>query len=192
MLIADLTHFQDLPFDAPGPARNLAAHLERIVRAATAGDAGDPWASALPCGRRPGRRPCPGRIVVQRREPPAAIEWRCDACGDDGAISGWEDTPYDLRRRHLAVAGTVHEVVIGDHVAAALRELMLLDPDNERLVYSLRAHPDGAALTATVRELEDLTCCVAAEANHDDNRRRHHRLDAAFTVLNDALTAMDR
>ena len=190
MLIADLTHFQDLPFDAPGPARNLAAHLERIVRAATAGDAGAPWASALPCGRRPGRRPCPGRIVVHRPEPPAAIRWQCGACGDDGAISNWEDTPYDLRRRHLAVAGVVHEVVIACQVAAVLRELALLDVDAERLVFSLRALPDGAALTVTAQELEDLTACVAAEANHEDNRRRRGRLDAAFTILNDALAAM--
>ena len=191
MLIADLTHFQDLPFDAPGPARNLAAHLERVVRAATAGDAGAPWASALPCGRRPGRRPCPGRIVVHRPEPPAAIRWQCGACGDDGAISNWEDTPYDLRRRHLAVAGSVHEVLISDQVAAALRELMLLDPDSERLVFSLRAHPDGAALTTSAVDLEELIGCVAAEANHEPNRRRQHRLDAAFTVLNEALAAMD-
>ena len=128
---------------------------------------------------------------MQRREPPAAIRWQCGACGDDGAISNWQDTPYDLRRRHLAVAGTVHEVLISDQVAAVLRELMLLDPDSERLVFSLRAHPDGAALTVTAQELEELVGCVAAEANHEPNRRRQHRLDAAFAVLNDALAAME-
>lgn len=48
----------------------------------TAGDAGAPWTSALPCGRRPGRRVCPGRMVVHRPEPLAAIRWQCSDCGE--------------------------------------------------------------------------------------------------------------
>ena len=49
MMVTDLYHFLDLPEDTPGPARRLAQHLDNIVRAATAGDAGIPWISALPC-----------------------------------------------------------------------------------------------------------------------------------------------
>ena len=52
MLVTDLNHFLDLPEDTPGPARRLAGHLSNIVRAATAGDAGTAWESALPCRRR--------------------------------------------------------------------------------------------------------------------------------------------
>lgn len=43
------------------------------------------------------------------------------------------DTPYDLRRRSLSVAGNFEEVIVGDETAAALRELVLLDPECERL-----------------------------------------------------------
>ena len=49
MLVTDLSHFLDLPEDTPGPARRLAQHLGSIFRAATAGDAGIRWMSALPC-----------------------------------------------------------------------------------------------------------------------------------------------
>ena len=186
MLVTDLYHFLDLPEDTPGPARRLAAHLCNIVRAATAGDAGIPWMSALPCRRRPAHQPCPGRMTVVRPEPPAPIQWRCGVCDDEGVISNWEDSPYDLRRRQLSLAGAVTEIVTADELAATLRELRLLDIDCERLVFGMRAHDDGAFLAATEDDLDELIGFVAAEANHEPNRRRQHRLDAAFTALTEA------
>jgi len=75
-------------------------------------------------------------IAIVRPEPPAPIQWRCNDCDDEGIVSSWEDSPYDLRRWRLTVAGDVNEIVISDKTAAALRELTLLDPVCERLVCS--------------------------------------------------------
>jgi hypothetical protein len=191
MLVADLHHFLDLPPDAPGPARRLAEQLSNIVRAATAGDARTAWESALPCRRRPANRRCPGRMIVLRPEPPAPIRWQCSTCDDEGVISNWEGSPFDLRRRRLALADPVREIVIPGEIAAALRELRLLDPDCERLVFRIRAHNDSAILAATDEDLEELIGFVAAEANHEPNRRRQQRLDAAFDALNDAAQTPD-
>jgi hypothetical protein len=118
-----------MPEDAPGPALRLAEQLGGIVRAATAGDAGTAWTSALLCRRRP-----------------------------------------------------------SNQVAATLRALQLLDPDTERVVYRIRAHPDGAEVTVTVDELDELIAFVATDANHEPDRRRQRRADTAFDVLNDAPT----
>jgi len=177
---------------APAPAWRLAQHFGNIVRAATAGDerVGDWWTSALPCRRRPGRRPCPGRITIVRQQPPAPIQWRCNVCADEGVISNWEGSPYDLRRRRLTAVGTVNEINITDEVATALRELMLLDPDCERLVFSMHAHHGGAVLHASEGDLEELIGGVAAEANHETNRRRQRRLDSAFDALNAAAQTL--
>lgn len=191
MFVTDLHHYLDLPEDTPGPARRLAEHLSDIVRAATAGDAGTAWESALTCRRRPGNRRCPGRMIVRRTKPAAPIQWQCGACDDDGVISNWEDSPFDLRRRRLAVAGAATEIIISNQVAAALRDLRLLDVDCERLVFRTRAHNDGAVLTATAEELEGLIGFVAAEANHEPNRRRQQRLDAAFRALDAAANTTD-
>jgi hypothetical protein len=188
MLVTDLQHFLDLPQDTPGPARRLAEHLSNIVRAATAGDAGTTWKSALPCRRRPANRRCRGRMIVLLTESGVPIRWQCSVCDDEGMISNWEDSPFDLRRRRLTLAGAVNEIVIGDEVAAALRELRLLDADCERLVFGMRAHNDGALLAVTDDNLDELIGVVAAEANHEPNRRRQQRLDAAFDALNDAAT----
>jgi hypothetical protein len=186
MLVSDLRHFLDLPPDTPGPARRLAEHLSNIVRAATAGDAGTAWETALPCRRRPANRRCPGRMIVLRTEAGAPIRWQCSACDDEGAVSNWEDSPFDLRRRRPALAGAASEIIISDQVAAALRELRLLDTDCERLVFRIRAHHDGAILAATGDDLDELIGFVAAKANHEPSRRRQQRLDAAFNALSTA------
>lgn len=101
-------------------------------------------------------------------------------------ISNWEDSPFDLRRRRLTLAGAVNEIVISDEVAAALRVLRLLDTDCERLVFAIRAHTHGALLAATDDDLEELIGFVVAEAKQEPNRRRKRRLDAAFDALNTA------
>jgi hypothetical protein len=186
MLVTDLNHFAGLPEDAPGPARRLAAHLHDIVRAATAGDTGTTWETALPCRRRPGNGRCPGRMIVLRTEAGAPIRWQCSACEDEGVISNWEDTPFDLRRRQLTLAKATREIAIPDEVAAALRELQLLDTDCERLVFAIRARDGHAILPATDDDLDELIGFVAAEANNEPSRRPQQRLDAAFDALSSA------
>jgi hypothetical protein len=191
MFVTDLNHFLDLPEDTPGPARRLADHLSSIVKAATAGDAGTAWETALPCRRRPGNRRCPGRMSVLRTEPPAPIRWQCSVCDDAGVISNWAGSPFDLRRRQLTLAGQVSEVIIPKEVAAALREMRLLDADCERLVFAIRSRNDRAVLAASDNDLDELIGYVAAEANHEPIRRRRQRLDTAFEALSNAAHATE-
>jgi hypothetical protein len=167
----------------------MAEHLTSIVRAATAGDAGIWWVSAIPCKRRPGRRPCPGHIEVYRTDVPASIQWCCTSCGDVGVISGWEPSPCDLRPGGAdGDSSEVLQVVMDAEVAGTRRSLMLLDTASERLVFRARPCERGVALTGSEDELDELVGYVAAEANHEGDRRRQRRLDAAFEVINDALT----
>jgi hypothetical protein len=191
MMVTDLEHLLGLPDDTPGPARRLAEHLGNIVRAASAGDADVAWESALPCRRRPARRRCPGRVIVLRTEPEAPIRWQCSVCDDDGVFSNWADSLYDLRPRRLTLASLGHEIVVSGQVAAALRELRLLDADSEHLVFRSRAHREGAALTVSGSDLEELIGFMAAEANHETDRGRQRQLDAAFAVLSDATQITD-
>jgi hypothetical protein len=186
MLVTDLHHFLDLPPDTPGPARHLGEHLSSIVQAATAGDAHAAWESALPCRRRPANRRCPGRIIVFCTQPGTPIRWQCSLCGDDGTISNWEGCPFDLRRQQLTLAETVHNIIVDAEVAATLRNLQLLDTDCQRTVFAIRAHNNSLLLAATDPDLDELTGALAAEANHEPNRRRQQRLDAAFDALNTA------
>jgi hypothetical protein len=189
VLVSDLRHFLDLPEDTSAPAVRLAEQLQDIVRAATAGEAGAGWLTALPCRRRPGNRRCPGGVLVRRPEPPAPIAWECITCGDDGSISGWQGTPYDVSHRSATSASPVKDISISDDAAASLRETMLLDADCERVVYGARVDRGQAVLTATDEQLEELLGYLAAQANHETNRRRRQRLDAAYDELSTAAHA---
>jgi hypothetical protein len=192
MFVADLRHFLDIPDDVPGPARKMAEQLGFVVRAATAGDAGVPWVSALSCRRRPGNRPCAGHIAVFRADLPAPIEWRCTGCGDEGVISGWEDSPHDLRQpRSWSDNEQRFETLLTDDLGAPLRELMFLDMECERLIFRMHHSIDGAVLTASADELDELLGFIAANANHETNRRRQKRLGASFDALTEALRAVE-
>jgi len=187
MFVSDLRHYLDLPVEAPRPARRMAEHLGFIVRAGTAGEVGSAWVSALTCPRRPARTACPGHITVLRGGVEGPIRWGCNSCGDEGVISGWEDSPFDLRlRRPRALSGERLSVEVAPEVAATLRELVFLDPDCERAVFSAEASANGVVLRCDEDGLEELVGFVAAEANHEQNRRRQRRFDDAFAVLSEA------
>ena len=167
----------------------MAERLSLIVRAATAGDAGVEWVSALGCDRRPGRQRCPGHLAMRRTDIPPSIAWWCTSCGDEGVISGWEGSPYDLRRkRPVVVPDETRRIVLPVEVGAALRELQLVDSDTERLIFRAQAVEGDAVLIGDDDDLDALLGCVAAEANHEDNRRRQRRLDHAFDLLSSAST----
>jgi hypothetical protein len=55
------------------------------------------------------------------------------------------------------------------------------------VVFQTHAGEHGLVLAATEEELEELVGFVAAEANHEPNPRHQKRLDAAFSLLADAL-----
>ena len=188
VFVSDLRHFLDIPAEAPAPARRMAEHLTAVVRAATARDPGLPWVSALPCRRRPGRRVCPGFIAVLRTEIPSSIEWRCVSCGDEGVISGWEQSPFDLRPGNAeAGSGDLVRTVVTPDVAATLRSLALVDSTCERMIFRMTVVDRDIVLAGDVDDVDELTGYVAAEANHERDRRRQKRLDVAFDALNDVV-----
>ncbi|MEA2686734.1 MAG: hypothetical protein QOE93_1929 [Actinomycetota bacterium] len=188
MYVSDLRHFPDLPPDVPAPARRMAGHLALIVRAATAAETGGQWVSALPCERRPGHRPCPGYLSVSRSDVAPSIRWWCTSCADEGVISGWERSPFDLRSPTMGndPAKTFRAAIPPD-AGATLRSLLFLDSGSERLVFRAERSADGIVLAGAHDDLEQLIDSVAAEANHEDKRRRQKRLDDALDALEGVL-----
>lgn len=83
--------------EMPGRARRLADHFGMIVASMSAMTPEKVVRTRVDCRRRPGRRPCTGRIqaVIDAE---ARIHWQCPNCGDNGLISAWQSTPWDMRR----------------------------------------------------------------------------------------------
>ena len=187
MFVVDLRHYLDMPADAPGPARRMADTLSRMVRAATAGDAGVHWVSALPCSRRPGRHRCAGYVALFRTEVPPSIDWRCTSCGDDGVIRGWERSPFDLRPRGNASQSVDVRAVVTPEITAMLTTLMTLDAAAERLVFRATVSDEGVVLRGDREAFEELLDGLAAQSNHEEDRRRRKRVDDAFDLISDSL-----
>lgn len=166
----------------------MAEHLTLVVRAATACDGGQAWVSSLPCRRRPGRRPCSGHFALYRADVPPSIEWRCTACRDEGVISGWKGSPFDLRPRRpeLVPTATVRAMIPAE-VAATLRSLRLVDTAGQRLVFGGRLTDEGVVLAGDEDDLGELLDSVAEEASLEEDGRRRKRLDQAFVALEEAV-----
>lgn len=144
---------------------------------------------------RPSARPTalPRTPRLSRTDIPPSIGWRCTSCGDDGVISGWKRSPFDLRRRSTEpIPGYTLQAVIPSDVAATLRSLMLLDTTAERIVFRSRTSSEGIVLAAAEDDLDELIDSVAAEANHELDPRRRKRLDHAFEVLRQVLELAPR
>lgn len=187
MLVSDLRHFEDLPDDAPGPAKRLGAQPAAIVRAASARPIGSGARSAVACRRRPGRRPCDGLVMVFRRTT-GEIAWSCDVCGDEGVISGWEGSPTDVSELDDSYAdGELVSIVIARELFDVVCGVLLLDAAGELLVARAEGSVAGVVLAAAVGSFEELIGCVASEANAETDQRRRRLLDEACAALDAAL-----
>lgn len=118
--------------------------------------------TALPCRRRPANRICLGRIIVFWTQPEQPIDWCCSRCGDDGTISNWTESIYDLRLQRLSAAESVCDIIVTADIAAALRTLPFLDKDCRRAVFAIRAYNDSRQLALTNTEFDELISAPAA------------------------------
>jgi hypothetical protein len=98
--IVDLEHMLDEngAIAAPkGPARKLTEHIVAIVAMASSPEIIPLPAYQVRCRRRPGRKPCPGIIQADFDPQDERIIWRCPVCEDNGYISNWKGSMWDLR-----------------------------------------------------------------------------------------------
>lgn len=190
--VTDMRHFpppdEVLP-QSYAPARRLAAYLGSIVAAASVALPSEVVDTALRCRRRPGRKPCPGYIRLQQ-DAGSRILWGCTACDDNGVISGWENSAWDLShlgpRLPVAEPGERRVELTADEYQA-LRTIWVLDPEQEWILAGARRSAGGVVLLATVDELEDLAAWVAAEVNSMRACRRKQLLDRALEQIEAVL-----
>jgi len=189
VLVCDLRQYLDMPDDALTPAVRLGRQLAAIVRAASARPAGSGATSAIGCTRRPNHRPCDGFIMVFRRSN-GEIAWSCDACGDEGVITGWEGSPTDVSGLDDNDAeGFEVTVLMARELFEVVRGVLLLDGASELLIARAEGSAAGVILTGRTGAFDELGEYVTAEANAEVDRRRMRQLDEACTALDAALAA---
>jgi len=98
----NLTHFLDekgaIPDSLPKPAKGLAESLGAIVSNATIEPRLNPRYSVA-CWGEVSQKKCHGNIDSSVDLDTFNVCWHCLECGDNGTISHWEDSFWDLGYR---------------------------------------------------------------------------------------------
>ncbi len=192
--VIDMRHYldlRDLKTETPAPSRwRFGEYVGTLVMTATGWEPGQPIVAAQPCRRRPGRRPCPGPVEVNRTDVPAIIEWRCTGCDDHGIVHDWQGTPWDLTnpaadkaRLEVGVPAEEHQAMVASN---------FLDTASERVVRSARQRGEAALMRASEDDFDNLAGFVAFDANHTAVRLRQRLLDSAHFRIEEALRKADQ
>lgn len=98
-LITDFRHLPEVDTDEFVTGRSLPAFLAGIVAVASLEGAEARVRSPVRCRCRPGRRACPGVILIARHARHSEVEWRCSECEFNGIITHWEGSTWDHSER---------------------------------------------------------------------------------------------
>ena len=97
MWIINIQHW--LNESQTGPAvPQLKKKVERLKEIIVFASSAESFVSAesFPkCDRRPGRKPCNGRLDIKMVSDDE-IHWICPVCGDEGIVSGWKDLFWNV------------------------------------------------------------------------------------------------
>ncbi len=173
-----------------GDIRKGTGHfVAAVVEASTARPSGRWGDTVVHCTlRRPSRSKCDGLVRV-RLDDSSDVLWQCVACGNEGAVQGWQASPFDLRRaRDARPRGQVASVTLSVAEYEAIKDSLMMGADHPEVLAAASRGDDGSVvIRATPGEIESLCDAVAAEANHAPTRRGQRVLDSAFERLRGAL-----
>lgn len=94
-LSVDIRDWLDDNDEPATPAlRSKVLRIARLIEYGGTIQPGQMRLTLVECSRRPGRKACPGLLLVEKTEEDLLHAW-CPACEDESiTISGWQDTLY--------------------------------------------------------------------------------------------------
>ncbi len=196
VLITNLSHFFPADPDSgiSDEALKLREFLGLIVKTATAVTAETDIAAGIRCRNKIKRKKCPGFLLIQRQDVPGPfIHWACDHCGAGGRIEGFAGSPYDLSRfrNGLESGDGIERIQVeirpDEYNALIAGKFIPYDPDSERIIFSARYFEETVELEAAADDIDVLGDCVAADANHEKNRKRAEHVQSIFQKIASAL-----
>lgn len=195
-MITNIQHFTDCNQELPAKAKTLRNFLAQIIRVSTATPEEVNIASAIKCQKRVNRKRCEGTILILREDVPGPfIFWACSNCKDDGRIEGHIGSHYDLSRTKSHLGTEKGDKLLSvqfsleEYEAWISGDFIPYDWDSQRLVYSARFFEEVVDLDAYESDLDVLRDCIAADANHEESKKRARLMDSVFIKVSDVLDA---
>jgi hypothetical protein len=192
--VTDMTHFEGIPSGPEyKPARRIAQFFGSIVYSASVFPGDKQIEAALFCRRRPNRIPCPGHLQIRRDSASGIINWHCTHCDDQGEISSWEGTSWDLSRQepnHLDNQ-KIHELVLTRDEIHELRGSPTLSLKYKNLLYhAILVHGD-IVIRTTLAELDSLQQEIAFDVSLEEKRSRRRDLEYVYERMDILLKQED-
>jgi len=177
--VIDLTHLLDEnglpPVDAPRALLKALAFYGSIVNAGSAHPAGTRFPSMIRCRRRAAK----SRLTITHGGD-GTICWECPECGDNGYISKWQGTDYDLgavvepdpsRRIGVPIAADEHELLSG--IVVASRE-------EAAIIAGGMVTEQEVWISGRDEDFEELLGSIAFDANHTRSAKRRQVMDVIY------------
>jgi len=119
----------------------------------------------------------------------APIEWHCSSCDDQGVISNWKESSWDLSQdlRGQESTGKSGEVLVSEEQLCELRRMWILDTVNRRVIDGAKTVSGGFLLCGSEDNFEDLLGYITGEADRERNPRRHQILEQVCERIEDFL-----
>jgi len=99
--ITKMSHFNWSDEEAhsiPNEAKNIAEYFSKILSNAILNCNAYSDNTGVRCRRKPQRKRCTGLIKAKINSDNNEVDWWCPVCGDNGNISDWEGTRWDVKR----------------------------------------------------------------------------------------------
>ncbi len=183
-----LRHFLDDSgefWDIKGPGRKLAEYLCSIVKAASSEILEIPIPTGIKCRRRPKRKPCKGEVYTFLDNEKSVIEWYCPVCKDNGYISDWENTKWDMRFSDILL------VRLSLFECTLIKNKTLAGPDLTDRFDAANEVSNSITVYYTPDELEALLGFIAEEANHTSDKDLGEELDILYEGLEIILDSIN-
>jgi phage FluMu protein Com len=131
--------------DHPEPIHRIAKYINEIVLAATASPRNRWNRSAIHCRRSPQHQKCSGRLLV-REKGNGEIEYKCPDCSENGIITGWQNTIYNLDEFRIEGQGFTLEVVLDERHYDELKNMLYTQIEFDWIIYSAIYTKEGIIL----------------------------------------------
>ena len=195
--VTNISHLfsKDPKAEMPDELLKFRNYLGHVIRAATVTNEID-FLSAIPCRKKPSRKPCTGFLKVTKQDLPVSyIYWHCSACDDCGRIANWRGCCYDQSCFNPSLAADnepnpLVEVEVSRDEMNALLQGSIYDPDSERIIYSARPSKTAVLFKGLYGDMDNFVEFLAADVNHEENKKRQRLLDRVYEKVSDAVQAV--
>jgi len=184
--VSQMHHFLDEnglpPVGLPKEFYSSLDYHAAIVKAGSSHSSNTQFCSAITCRRRPNHKPCGSYLTVTHREDDV-IHWQCPGCGEQGFISHWEGTIYDMTYAEEPEPGELVSITITPEEYKMLSEIIVVAQEESAIIFGAVSTPKGMLLTGRVEGFDQLLDAIAFDINHADSPKRRRVMDGIYDKI---------